>query len=131
MKKLAARGPRQFAHRVAHRFKLHAVEGRKVVLILEQEIHIALVHAIIDGGLNMKDVEFSIDNLAEPDAFISQLGARRIHVAVRVANRLRLMMRAQRLVITKSDRDGFVAAIHRHKVDIAVNEEIAFGATTV
>ena len=41
------------------------------------------------------------------------------------------MVRAQRFVVAKTDRDGFVAAVHWHKVDVAVNQQIAFGGAAV
>ena len=65
MKQLAARRARQLAHRVAHSFKLHAIQRSEVVLIPQQEIHVAFVHAIVDGGLDMKDVQLLINDLAE------------------------------------------------------------------
>ena len=65
MQQLAARRTRQFAHRVAHRFKLHAVERAEVVFVAQQEIHVGAVHAIVDGGLDMKDVQVLVDDFAE------------------------------------------------------------------
>ena len=64
MQQLAPRRPRQLAHRVAHRFKLHAIEGREVVFVFQQKIHVAFVHAIVDGGFDVKHVEVLINNLA-------------------------------------------------------------------
>ncbi len=82
VKQLASRRPRQLAHRVAHRLKLHAVEGGEVVLVLQQEVHVASVHAIVDGRFDVKDVQLFVDNLAQPVDLVIQLRARRIHVAV-------------------------------------------------
>ena len=67
MQQLSPGRPRQLAHRVAHGFKLHAIKGGEVVFVLEQKIHVAFVHAIVDGGLDVKNVQMLIDNLAQAD----------------------------------------------------------------
>ena len=126
MKQLAARRPRQLPQRVAHRLELHAVERGEVVLVLQQEIHVASVHAIVDGGLDVKDLAGARRQACPAGCTLwVELRPRRIHVAVRIANRLRLVMRAQRFVIAKSDRHRLVAAVHRHEVDVAVDEQVA------
>ena len=53
----------------------------------------------------MKDVEFLIDDLSQPSAFVAQLRTLRIHIAVGITNRLWFVMRPQRFVVAKSDRD--------------------------
>ena len=60
-----------------------------------------------------------------------QLRPLRIHVAVRVADRLRLVVRAQALVVAQADRDRLVAAVHRHEVDVDVDDQVALGAAPV
>jgi hypothetical protein len=40
-------------------------------------------------------------------------------------------MRAQRLVIAESDGDRLVTAVHRHEVDVDVDQQIAFGSATI
>ena len=82
MQQFAASRPRQLTHRVAHCFELHAVKRGEVVFILQQKIHIAFVHAIINRRFDVKYVQRLIDNLAKPNALVTQLGARGIHIAV-------------------------------------------------
>ena len=53
----------------------------------------------------MKDVEVLIDDLPQTNTLVGELRLGRIHVTVRVANRLRVVMSAQRFVITKPDRN--------------------------
>ena len=121
MKQLAPRGPRQLTHHVAHGFKLHAVHCCKVILVFDQKIHVTLVHAIIDRGFDMKDVEMLVDDFAEPHTLMCQLRARRIHVTVRFPNCLWLVMRAQRFVIAQADGNRLVPAVHRHEIDVAID----------
>ena len=74
-----------------------------VVFVLQQKIHIAFIHAIVDCGFDVKDVEMLIDYLAKTRTLAAQLRARGIHVTIGIANRLRLMMCAQRLVVAKTN----------------------------
>ena len=82
VEQLAARGPRQLAHRVAHGFKLHAIESREVVFVLGQKIHVAFVHAVVDVRFDVKDVQMLVNDLAEPPALVAQFRTRGIHIAV-------------------------------------------------
>ena len=40
-------------------------------------------------------------------------------------------MCAQRLIIAETDADRLVAAVHRHEVEIEINQQVAFGGATV
>ncbi len=64
MKKLAASGSGQFVHRVAHGFKLHPVECREIVFILQKKIHVAFVHAIVDCRLDVENVEVFVNQFS-------------------------------------------------------------------
>ena len=64
VEQLATRGPRQLAHRVAHGFEFHAIESREVVFVLGQKIHVAFVHAVVDGRFDVKDVQMLVHDLA-------------------------------------------------------------------
>ena len=131
MQQLAPGRARQFAHRVTHGLELHPIKGGKIVLVLHEKIHIAFVHAIIDGRLDMKDVDVLIDNLPQANTLIGELRAGRIHVTVRIQYRLRFVMRPQAFVIAQSHGNRFVPAIHRHKIDISVNDQIAFRGSAI
>ena len=95
MQQFPTRGARQFAHRVTHRFKLHAVERAEIVFVAQQEIHVRAVHLVIDRGLDVKDVELFVDDFAETRDLVIQLRTRRVHVTVRLANSLRIVMSAE------------------------------------
>ena len=41
------------------------------------------------------------------------------------------MMRAQRNVIAKTDRDRFVTAIHWHQINVGIDQQIAFGCAPI
>ena len=62
---------------------------------------------------------------------VVELGPGRIHVAVGIADRLRFVMRAQRFVVAQTDGDRFMSAIHRHEVDVDVDQQIAFGRAAI
>jgi hypothetical protein len=53
-----------------------------------------------------------------------------VHVTVRGADNIRVVMCAQRLIITKTYPDRLVAAIHRYEVKIKINQQITFGGAT-
>ncbi len=103
MQEFSTRGPRQFAHREAHRFILHAIESAEVVFVPQQEVHVRAVHAVVDGSFDVKDVQCLIDDFAKRDDFVIQLRARRVHVTVGIANRLGFVVHTQRLVIAEPD----------------------------
>jgi hypothetical protein len=69
MEQLPSCWTRQFAHRVTHRFELHAIERREVVLILDQEIHVAAVHAIVDCGFDVKHVDVLVNEFPDTNTF--------------------------------------------------------------
>jgi hypothetical protein len=40
-------------------------------------------------------------------------------------------MRAQTFVIAQSDGDRFMPAVHRHEIDIEINQNVAFDGATI
>ena len=124
-------GARHLAHREAHRLELHSLVGREGVFVFGEEAHFAREHAIVDGRLDVEDVEVLVNELAQTVDLARQLRAGRVHVAVGVADGLRLVVRAQTLVVAEADGDGLVAAVHRHKVVVEVDEEVALGGAAV
>ena len=92
MQQFSTRLPWQFAHREPHGFELHAIKRREVVFVLQQEVHVASVHAIVDGGLDVKHVESFVNDLPLLADSAIELRGCRIHVAVGVANCLRIVM---------------------------------------
>ena len=64
-------------------------------------------------------------------ALVVELRARRIHVAVGIDDRLRLVVMRQATIVAKAHRHRFMAAVHRHEVDIDVDDEVALARAAV
>jgi hypothetical protein len=79
----------------------------------------------------VKDVEFLVNEFAETRDLVREHGSRRVHVTVGVANGLRFVVRAQRFVVAKPDGDGFVTAVHRHEIEVEIDEQVALGGAAV
>ena len=56
-----------------------------------------------------------------------QLGLARVHERPRVPQRVDGVVGPQRLVGAEADRDRLVAAVHRHDVDVHVDEQVGLG----
>jgi hypothetical protein len=60
-----------------------------------------------------------------------ECGLRRIHIRIRITNRLRLVMLAQRFIIAQPDAHRFMPSVHRHEIEIQINQNIAFDGAFV
>ena len=104
---------------------------RELVFVFVQEAHRAEEHVVVERGFDVKNVQVFIDDAAHAFALAAERGPGGIHVAVGFNDGLRLMMRPEAGVIAESDGDGFVTAVHRHQVDVDVDDEVAFRCAPV
>src|SRR5205814_9302722 len=77
-------------------------------------------------GLDVEDVEVLVDDLADAIDGAVQLRVLRLHVALRAADGLRRVVRAQAQVVGESGADRLVAAVHGGGVDVEVDDQIRF-----
>ena len=107
------------------------VERVPAVFRLGEESHARIEHAVVDHRLDVKDVQFLVDDAAHAVAGIGQRRARVVEVGIRGANGCRGVVRLQGSVVAQSHADGFVAAVHRHEVDVDVDEQVGFRCAAV
>ena len=104
---------------------------RKFVFVARQNVVAFGKHFVVDRRFDVKDVAVFVNQFSEFDNLVIQNRFRRIHIRIRIANRLRFVMLAQRFVIAQPDRDRFMSAVHRHEIDIQINQNIAFDGAFV
>ena len=73
----------------------------------------------------------SREDLAHAPVAAVQLGAVAVHEAAAVLHRLHVVVVAQAAVAGQAGGGGLVAAVHRHQVDVHVDEQVALGGPLV
>jgi hypothetical protein len=131
VQKFSTRGTRKIRERPLHCFPFHAIAEREVVLVSSQDVVALGKHLVVERGLDVKYLAVLIDEMSEADDFVIQLRRRRIHIRMRIADRLRFVMSAQRFIIAQTDCDRLVTAVHRDEIDVEIDEQIALCRPTV
>ncbi len=80
-----------------------SVHERELVLVPRQNVVAVGEHLVIESRLDVEHLALLVDELAEPDDLVIQLRRRRVHVRMRIADRLRLVMRTQ-AIRNRTDR---------------------------
>ena len=130
---LLARGVGQAVERGLHGPRLLPVEVREVLFLLHEEVELPLEHAVVDGGLDVEDLDVLLDDTPLPDHGRVQRARllARVHVAVAVAHHVGVVIRAQRLVARQARGHRLVATVHGNQVEVNVDEQVALGGALV
>ena len=115
------------AHRPLKAPQPRAIPVGEAVFVLVQEVEHPAVHPRIHRRLDLENVERLVNQLAHPVRRTMQRRARRVHVRVRIAQRPDVVVMPQALVRRESHRDRLVPAVHRHQVDVQIDEQVGLG----
>ena len=119
--------PGGLLQRPAQTRQRRAIEVGEVLLALSQEGHRPVEHLVVEGRLDMEDVEVLIDDAADAIDGAVQLGLLRLHVALRAPDGLRRVVGAQAQVVGQAGADGLVASVHGDEVHVQVDDEVRLG----
>ena len=84
-------------------------------------------HVVVERRLDVEDRHRRLDDLPLAAGRAVQLAGARVHERARVAQRVHVVVRAQRGVRAQADRHRLVAAVHRDEVDVDVDEQVGLG----
>ena len=114
-----------------HPLQLEPVGVGVAVLPLHEEVELAVEHPVVDGGLDVEDVQVAVDDLADAIHRPVHLGALRVDVRVAVGDVPGRVVRLHALVVGEAGPDRLVAAVHGDEVQVHVDDQVRLGRAAV